>query len=400
MPDAKGISRLHRVKRITYPSTGERSAILECPPNGLSHEPSSLYVVARLRPSAMSPETMYQQLLAVSLLLDWAAHRSVDVDQRIGSGDLFSRQEILSLKDALRADLRAGRQGEVVSPSHFVARCLAIKDYVVWHSENVIYRIGARDVRRSQARQILEDFVSMMITGLPTAKSGEREGLDVEVQRIFVDAIHPESPLNPFQKQHRIRNYALLLLYWEKGSRRGEGLKIKVSDLVLFGNNPKAQVRAHHDDPLDTRKAEPRVKTQERDLDLSPELTAAIEAWIKERAKYPNAKRCPYLFVSRTGEPLSSDTVNDMFRLLRTRVPGLPADLTTHHFRHSANDRFSDDAEQAGLDEHEARLLRNYMFGWTKNSSQGERYSRHSTKKKAKAASIRMQQKLTGAVDE
>ncbi|MBJ3784185.1 tyrosine-type recombinase/integrase [Devosia sediminis] len=394
MTAAEAIPRLHRVKRITYPSNGERSVLIEGPPCGIGHEASSLYVVACLRAAGQSPNSMYQQLLAVSLLLDWASHSGINVEQRTGSCNLFTRAEVLSLKDALRTDMRPDRRGHVVSPSHFVARCLAVKDYVVWHTENAIFRMRSDDVRRTQSSQILDNFIAMITTGLPTAQSGEREGLDEEVQELFLQAIHPESPLNPFQEQHRVRNYALLLLYWEKGSRRGENLKIKVSDLYLVGDNPKAQVRAHHDDPLDTRRIEPRVKTNERDLDISEKLRAAIEAWLGARTKYPRSKKCPYLFISRTGSPLAADTVNDMFRLLRSRVKGLPADLVTHHLRHSANDRFSDYAEAAGMDEAEERLVRNYMFGWNKNSSQGERYSRRSTRKKAQKAALAMQSKL------
>lgn len=373
----QGILRLHRVKRITYPSNGERSVLLECPPHGLGHEASTLYVVGCLRPAGHSPNTMYQQLLAISLLLDWAEHRSINVDQRIGSSDLFSRQEVLSLKEALRSDLRPTHVGQAVSPAHFVSRCLAVKDYVSWHMENVIFRMSARDARKSPASQALFDFQRMMTIDLPTAKSGEREGLDQDVQDLFLEVIHPDSPRNPFQKQHRVRNHALLRLYWEKGSRRGENLKIKVSDLSLHGSNPKAELRAHHDDPLDPRANEPRLKTQERDLDhLSPELQKAIEAWLEERRTYPGALKSPYLFLSRTGMPLATDTVGGIFRFLRRRVPDLPADLTAHLLRHTANDRFSDYAERVGLDEGEARLLRNYMFGWTKTSKQGDRYSR------------------------
>ena len=150
---------------------------------------------------------------------------------------------------------------------------------------------------------------AMMMAGLPHARSGEREGLDEKVQLLFLEAIKPESPLNPFQKQHRQRNHALLLLYWEKGSRRGENLKIKVEDLRLSGSEPKVLVRARPDDPQDTRKHAPRVKTQERDLDISIECAHAIEKWLKERASYPNAKRCPFLFISRDGNPLAADTV-------------------------------------------------------------------------------------------
>lgn len=392
------------VKRIVFPSSGERYVILEGPPHGIAMEAPSIYTSLRLREMGLSPNSMAQHLGAIALLLKWAADRSpaIDIDQRLQSVQLLSGDEVIDLRRALRQNLNVHKIKDTakkaaarttVRHGHYYFRCHAVRDYISWHAQRSIDRILARDVERLvEARTRLDEFRFRMTGDLPSPRQRSREGVGEEVQAIFLEAIRPGSSTNPFQRQHQIRNYALLLLYHEHGVRKADALKIKGEDMHLFGARPTLFIVVRHDEQDDPRRREPRHKTFGRPLPLGERLADALTDWmLNERPKYPNAKKSPYAFLARSGAPLSLAAVDDMFCLLRERVPGLPPDFTAHITRHNANDRFSAEAKRLGWSEGEEKLNRNHHFGWSKTSTQGDRYRTRSIREGAADASLRMQ---------
>lgn len=388
----------YRVKTTTFPSTGERFVLVEGP-NGIALEATTLYTMMTLRARGLSPSTMYHAIQAVALLLEWADRRNppFDLDERIGGGTLFLAEEVQALRRDLRADLSKAKAGKasMVATGHYYNRCHAVRDYITWHAENVIRRIPLLQTQRANEHRIrLEDFRTMMVADLPSPRAKSREGVDDAVQQAFLEAIRPGSPTNPFQKRHQARNHALMMLYFVHGLRRAEALKIKGEDLHLSGPNPMIRILVRIDEPEDKRRIEPRAKTEGRDLFVGPELSAILQEWVtKHRPSYPGSKKTPYVFIARDGKPLALSTVNDMFVLLRERVPELPNDFTTHQLRHTANDRLSDLADSMEWNEAEDRRNRNYQFGWSKNSNQGDSYRTKSTRRKAAEASRIMQDK-------
>jgi hypothetical protein len=384
----------YSVKYITLPSSGERLVLVEGPPNGIAVEETTLYTTLKLRSAGLSPNTMFQKMSAVAVFLNWAQDQKIDVNQRIGSCDLFTVEETYSLKEALRLNSGRGqsRGSKYVGTTTFYNRCRDVAEYITWQCQRVIQRIpGKEQERHGQARRRLDDLQVFMLRDLPLPRSRAREGQAEAVQEIFLSAIKPGSPTNPFQASSQARNYALLLLYHENGLRRAEPLKLKGEHLYLHGPEPMAQIRASHDDKDDPRRREPRIKTLERDLPLSSEAVLALRNWMTVRAKLPGAKGSPYVFLARTGDPLSMSSVNDMFSLLRT-VDGLPSDLTAHHSRHNANDRLTKLARDKGWEDAQERNIRNYIFGWTKNSDQGENYTKRATREGAAKAVLQMQE--------
>jgi integrase len=384
----------HRVKKIVFPSSGER-VVFVIGRDKIAREDTTAYTMVHQRAAGLSPNTMYLQMQAVAMMLDWADDRGIDLEQRIGSGDLLSNDEIYALRDHLR-----GRKDEpdgVVGGQYYRNRCASVRDYVKWHAEFVISRIPQAQWQRAQAhRNRLESFVTLMSSGLPSPAARNREGHSEEVQKLFLEAIRPGSPLNPFKPKFRKRNYALLLLYHEHGVRRADALKLTGEDLHLHGDRPFISIRYRNDDPLDPRVNEPRLKTQPRDLWVSDKLRAALRDWVMDRAKnFPLAKRTPYVFVAGNGRPLSLLSVNEMFQLLRRRVPGLPADLKPHHKRHDANDRLTQLSKDQGWSEGEEKRNRNYIMGWTKTSQQGEKYTKRSTREGAARALQALQDRST-----
>lgn len=383
----------HTVKFTRFPSSGER-VVLVIGRRGIALEPTTAYTMVHQRSRGLSPNTMMPQMRSVAMLLDWVDDQGIDLEQRLGSGDLLTNAEIYSLKAHLRDRLDGNG---VVAGGQFRNRCVSVREYIAWHANMVISRIPNKDWQRAQAyRSGLERFVDLMSTGLPSPAERNREGHSEDIQEIFLEAIKPGSPNNPFKQKFQLRNYALLMLFHELGVRRAEPMKVMGEDLHLHGERPYVDFTFRNDDIVDPRLLEGRMKTQPRMLHVSKKLAGALRDWVKQRAKFGTAKKTPYVFVAGSGEPLGIGEVNRMFRLLRKRVPGLPADLTTHHKRHDANDRLSDLAKEQGWDDVTEERNRNYFFGWRKTSKQGSKYTARSTKEAAAKASLALQEKSQG----
>src|SRR5258705_9398234 len=82
------------------------------------------------------------------------------------------------------------------------------------------------------------------------------------------------------------------------------------------------------DDPHDSRSKEPAVKTAERVIPASRNLLAAIRAYLT----YPRplgriSGRSPYLFVARSGNPVSMDTADHVIAAIGEHSAGSPLSL-------------------------------------------------------------------------
>ena len=166
----------------------------------------------------------------------------------------------------MRLNHRKG--GTVASLVHY-NRCIYFREYVKWRAQHVIQGYRNDDPRFLPARKRLEDFVDSVTVLLPKPRSGEREAISGEAERLLREVIHPDHPKNPFRAKHRHRNYALLLLYVEFGTRLAEALVLKGQDLVLHGSEPGLIVHRRADDPADPRTDQPLTKTASRPLPLS-----------------------------------------------------------------------------------------------------------------------------------
>jgi integrase len=389
------------VKLLRFRSGERFPAIVDG--RGLLATQPSFYATRSLRGREKSAGTGENRLRAIAVALNWADLRGIDLRARTETFELLSPAEIEDLRDALRLNLRTakGQKGkQTVRSDHFVNRCHCVRDYLVWHAEASLHRIRVGDARLKEARLALDRFVKVMDDSLPSGKTGERDPVEEAAFERMLEAAAPGSPDNPFQPQHQHRNYALLLLYYETGMRRGEALKLKGEDLDLHGEHPSVTVVRRPDDEDDRRGVEPRVKTLGRPIPITRHLAQALLTWIsqhrKDVSRYKSAKKTPYVFVSRTGEPIGLRTVNDMYDLLRKRVEGLPTGLTTHANRHSANVRFSKGSKELGWTDGETELARNNHFGWVKGSDQGTHYNKQHAREMSQAYVDALQRKSQG----
>jgi hypothetical protein len=135
------------------------------------------------------------------------------------------------------------------------------------------------------------------------------------------------------------------------GFRRGETLKVYVTDVNVRGRTPTMRIVRRPGDPNDTRAIEPAVKTLGREVPLQREIAAMLNTYIQlHRSKFPNAEDSPFLFLSDEGKPLSLRMVNYVFAQIVRRFPAFNGLLTPHVMRHSYNDMLSKAARENGLD--------------------------------------------------
>jgi integrase len=85
--------------------------------------------------------------------------------------------------------------------------------------------------------------------------------------------------------------------------------------------------------------------------------------------------------------------VNKMMRQLRSRVPGLPKELSAHVPRHTWNDDFSDAMDKKGVPGDQEAKWRAKLMGWRRKES-AEAYLRRTVRRRSNQVLVEMQHKL------
>lgn len=146
--------------------------------------------------------------------------------------------------------------------------------------------------------------------------------------------------------------------------RRGELLKLRVSDCLLSRNDPQLRIARAPDDPDDPRLNEPQVKTEPRHVPCDCSLARYLNDYIcQSRRRVPGAARTPFLFLSRSGRPMSLVRVNEFLSQVGALHPELEH-LHPHRLRSTCATEFRLTGLANGLDDE--RVTRNmmYFFGW------------------------------------
>jgi site-specific recombinase XerD len=150
------------------------------------------------------------------------------------------------------------------------------------------------------------------------------------------------------------------------GLRRGEMLKLKISSLPR-GSETGVRVIRFPDDPEDTRTVEPAVKTAERVIPASRDLLRSINLYLTTpRPLGRSFGKSPYLFVTRTGAPLSIDRAADIIEDIAA-YSGVK--FSWHSLRHTWAESLAETLcnEPNGLDHLQ------WLGGWT-NPESPKRY--------------------------
>lgn len=165
--------------------------------------------------------------------------------------------------------------------------------------------------------------------------------------------------------------------------RAGETFSLKRPDYDDRSRPATLTVHRRPDDPDERRREPALVKTYGRTLPVEGRVKAALDAWLGERSdrsRFPKARRNPYLFVSREGDPMTLRRGRQLFELLRRTHPELGR-FVQHVLRHDANDRWTEHDEEHGTDADRSRKERTYAFGWSDTSSMPELYGKAATRR-------------------
>ncbi len=323
--------------------------------------------------------TLAGDLRVLGKLYTWAALQQFDLDQFLGAGQVLNAQQITSLISYYRRYLSSGRSDglqEVIDDSTLSAASFdhhvsITQTFLIWVLRNTYdpdrSPIGTFEDLEGACSEIAYLFHAALIN--PPASLRHQPLTDQEVEAIR-QAIGPKEweggpwlfPKSSFSPSTCLRNWLMFEMALGLGLRRGELLKLRL-DGIPRGNHQHIEVVRLSDDPLDSRRREPAVKTAERAIPTNPPVPRALRAYLTLRPPLGRvAGKSPYLFTTRAGEPVSIDTANDIIEAIG-KQSGL--DLSWHRLRHTWAEKAADIylAEPNGL----ARLM--YLGGWKSERS-------------------------------
>jgi integrase len=312
-------------------------------------------------------------LQALSYFLGWSVQTSVDVPERLRSGEGFTIDELsMGIVPWLRKSFSSKKVVSLVVSSHTAQRRIdLIHEFISWHMHCAISRLPSSDPRIQGIQAKLEAmemaFKHLKLKSRSVTES--KEGLSRSAQNRLLEVCHPDHPQNPWHANVRTRNYLVMLLFLSFGIRRGELLKLYVSDCLTQGIAPELRVQRRPDDSLDPRRLEPNVKTESRILPLSPVLAQIIDSYIStERRKVARARKHPFLIISQRGDPIALHSINSMLTQISIKHPEFKG-LHPHILRHTANTRLREKARERGQAYSDFEKNIKYINGWKTNNS-------------------------------
>ncbi|WP_333980124.1 site-specific integrase [Burkholderia orbicola] len=334
----------------------------------------NLYIIRTLRPR-LSFNSLLKCTRILGYLFDWAARqKSFSLRTRLTSGNGLTHAEIEgSLYPWLRKNFRSNRKVRtlVVRSGSVDYRLDVVWEFIKWHMQDAITRlpIGSGEIGEVEAKlKACKHAFENLSRGRHHSPVHARALSDVELERLL-SICQPGSLENPWKKPYQERNWLIIRLMVMLGVRRGELLKVRVSDCHLSRSIPEIRIERSPDDVRDPRINEPQVKTESRQLPCDRQLASDLNQFIvRTRVKIPRADRTPYLFQSRTGQPMSLNRVNGILEQIGKRHPEF-ADLHPHCLRSTCATGFRAMALKRGLEEAQVEKDMMYFFGWRSEGS-------------------------------
>lgn len=361
-------------------STGERFPLVLAE-DGLPVSLPTRYVIDRKRNSRQS-STLRAIARTLSYFYDWAlgVHEPFDPEIRLRSGPPLGGGEITSLARYLGAKRRFGtiafparrggrkKERDLISNGSLNNQLDLIRDFVAWTAEVVRKpRAGEEEIRRLKTAFNAEH--------LTLTRPASKYGLTRDQQVRLLQLVDPGYSENPFNRSVRFRNRAIVSLLFESGIRRGELGKLRVEDVsVGVADTAFISVVRRADDPWDTRRNEPAVKTLGRRVPLSPWTAALLFEYLR---RHRGRCRHPYFFTSSRGAtPLDSSAINRIFARIGSTLDFAGVELTPHTMRRTFEDNLMRAGGTLGIDSDLLEKIVNYVSGWTPDSKQSATYQR------------------------
>lgn len=408
-------------QRLTFVKffDGERFPML-IENSGLPNWFATLFITTQARNASKAPNTLLAMLSAVRGLLTWADSRAIFLEGRLANRQFLGEAEIESLRafsqsrcvsaapgngriavisrraEGARAGLHKA-DARVSTATHYI-RLTYMADYLDWLAVRLLER-EAQDVHGETLERIRTMTRGLRLRRpqkIAPSRLSARKGLSPGAQERLLELVRPDSASNPFEPAIRKRNELVVWLLYLLGIRAGELLALKVSDFDFQRN--EVGIARRHDDPADPRRDQPVAKTRDRRLPLSSPLATAVFHYVmEERDHFPAAKRHDFLLVTHQdgpfqGRPLSMKGLAKILTKIQRAEPSLLASLTAHVLRHTNNDNFSELMDNSKASEAAEEKQRSYVMGWKEGSGTAATYTRRHTEKKAREASLKLQQ--------
>jgi integrase len=401
-PVAKALFRV----RIVKMSDGERLPLV-VDQRGLPVPAPNQWSLYIRRPQVQQ-NTLIDELRTIAHVYEWATLQSIDLNERLDRGNGLTPTELNTLYQNLRYVSAVGRKTahkrltnvrdiKVVSGTVHATRVGYAREYLVWGMERLLYRLDVSDPRVSIIRE-RRDNIRRIASGFQRESSdrkASRIGLTREQRARLLEIVDPGYARNPFNRPVRFRNWVIILLLLTFGYRRGEILKLYVSDVNVKGRSPSITLVRRPGDINDPRAEEPSVKTLGRRIPLTTEMARVLDLFIVyHRPQFPNADMSPFLLFSQEGNPLALRSENAIIERIVDAFPEFEGLLTPHVLRYTYNDMLDEASRNSGLDRETRKSAQNYLNGWSVTSDQGSLYTRRAIEQRAGEISLLHQRSL------
>lgn len=412
------------IKRVLF-SDGERLPMLIESETGIPDYWSTLFSITQYRAkgqAANSIEQILRQLMLLNIFLKHYSIEGINLEERIVQGKILHLYEIESLCDLCKLFLEdinsdinnkpspqaittsslekfrtnnSKKQIRTVSSDTTGNRIRVIRDFLVWRANLHMTKLQEEVLTFKMLKESRDLLKSSMTSRIPNS-SGDSPinapmGLSEEETSLLFEAVNRHSPANPWKNEFtKVRNELMILWLYSFGPRKGELLSLKISDIDFRSETFDFIRRA--DDPDDPRLRQPVLKTRERRIAIPKKILRLTHDYIiNHRVHLPQAKKHEFLFVaSKTGAPMSLDTVNKIFSKLKKTYPDAFEKLSPHILRHSWNDNFSAQMEGKNISEEKEKKLRSYLMGWEETSNSATTYTKRYTQKEANDVLLNM----------
>lgn len=353
----------------------------------------TLYVSMKLRHISVSRQRNI--LYCIEVLFNWCQCEGIDLEARFKLDNHLSEMEVLQLLDfcAWTVDTQKRLMSGVrllpnayqqVSRDMASQRIHAIREYLAFLYLRLAQRKDKNDIAKAVSETIISYKPKIKKHTKNTVIALSDEQIDGVTQKLL-----PGHPDNPWKdKSIQLRNLLIYSILYETGMRRGELAGLYVNDI----QNTEISIYRRHNNPLESRKQAPNVKTGERKIPMPESLARLLDVYVMEhRGSIKAAKKHPYLFVSlrrNKGKPMTLNAITEVFKAARSAFPELKG-VTPHKLRHHMNYRISNmidevykdatPSEKAAADEE----IRPYLMGWASDSKMQETYNKRYNQEQA-----------------
>ena len=364
----------------------------------------NIYAMTKFRTLGRGVSTTEKNLYCIGMAHLWASIQKIDLEHTILNDNFVTIEQLQDLGFFLR--LKRAKQDELLI-QNIKSSPLSPKQ-IAKRVENIIYmpsqsqtentstsaaegafRIKALFhyfkflLQRSKHRFTKENFdrfqtnLDYFFTLAPKVRNtGDQdilEGLSQSEQKALIEIVKPTNPDNPFRSEfHRHRNQLMYEIFLSTGMRRSELKFLKIEDVEFRTHQIHIRVS----------------KTKERTVKCSSNACEYFHQFItRHLSKVPfKNRKHGYLFTTETGQHLSNDAINLIFRTLQKQA-NISTCITPHTMRRTWNDNLSILIDSLPQDQKPnqdlEKQIRNRLMGWSSISEMSSRYSRRSIREKA-----------------